>query len=427
MFKGLKQIFSARNKDIRKKILFTLLILFIYKVGTAVRVPGTENITQDLGFLELLNVMGGGSLKNFSIFALGVTPYISASIIIQLLQMDIIPYFSNLAKEGHTGRVKLNKITRYLGIVFAFLQGLVMSFSFLGGNASAVEYLRVSLILTAGTCFLLWLGDQITSKGVGNGISMLIMAGILISTPSMMADAFGSFVVSGSVQEVALGVTKFILFILVYLAIIVGVVFIEKSERRIPIQYSNKTTSAYGAKQAYIPFKLNSAGVMPVIFASILISIPAFIASFIKNDSFSLFINKYISYNTVTGFILYILLIILFTYLYTFMASGLRPKELAENLNKQGGYIPGVRPGNETKGYISKILSRTTFIGALFLIVIAGLPILVSNLSTLPTSVTVGGTGLLIVVGVALETYSQIESAISAKQYERGYYRKWKT
>ena len=422
MFKGIKQIFSARNKDVKNKILFTLLILFIYKLGTTVRVPGTENITQDLGFLELLNVMGGGSLKNFSIFALGVTPYISASIIVQLLQMDIIPYFSNLAKEGYSGRTKLNKITRYLGIALAFLQGLVMSFSFLGESATSLDYLRVTLILTAGTCFLLWLGDQITRKGVGNGISILIMAGILISTPSMMVDAYNAFVVSGTVQEVALGVTKFILFLLVYVAIIVGVVFIEKSERRIPVQYSNKTATAYGAKQTYIPFKLNSSGVMPVIFASSLISIPSLIAAFVKKDSFSLFVNKYINYNTVTGFILYILLIVLFSYLYTFMA-GLKPKELAENLNKQGGYIPGVRPGNETKGYISKVLSRTTFLGALFLVVIAGLPIIVTNLSSLPTSVTVGGTGLLIVVGVALETYNQIESTMSARKYERGYRR----
>lgn len=422
MFKGIKQIFSARNKDVKNKILFTLLILFIYKLGTTVRVPGTENITQDLGFLELLNVMGGGSLRNFSIFALGVTPYISASIIVQLLQMDIIPYFSNLAKEGYSGRTKLNKITRYLGIALAFLQGLVMSFSFLGESATSLDYLRVTLILTAGTCFLLWLGDQITRKGVGNGISILIMAGILISTPSMMVDAYNAFVVSGTVQEVALGVTKFILFLLVYIAIIVGVVFIEKSERRIPVQYSNKTATAYGAKQTYIPFRLNSSGVMPVIFASSLISIPSLIAAFVKKDSFSLFVNKYINYNTVTGFILYILLIVLFSYLYTFMA-GLKPKELAENLNKQGGYIPGVRPGNETKGYISKVLSRTTFLGALFLIVIAGLPIIVTNLSSLPTSVTVGGTGLLIVVGVALETYNQIESTMSARKYERGYRR----
>ena len=423
MFKSIKQIFSARNKDVRNKILFTLAILFIYKVGIFVRVPGTQNITSNLGFLELLNVMGGGSLRNFSIFALGVTPYITASIIVQILQMDIIPYFSNLAKEGHSGRMKLNKITRYMGIVLAFLQGLVMSFSFLGDGATAIEYLRTSLILTAGTCFLLWLGDEITRKGIGNGISMLIMAGILISIPSMLTDVFSAYVVSGTTQEVALGITKFILFILLYIAIIVGVVFIEKSERRLPIQYSNKTATSYKAKQTYIPFRLNSAGVMPVIFASSLISIPSFLAAFIKNDSFSLFVNSYINYNTVTGFILYIVLIIAFTYLYTFMATGLKPKELAENLNKQGGYIPGVRPGKETKTYISSVLSKTTFMGALFLVVIASLPILVSNFSNLPTSVTVGGTGLLIVVGVALETYNQIESTLSARKYERGYRR----
>ena len=423
MFKSIKQLFAKGNKDVRKKILFTLLILFIYKLGTSVRVPGTQNITEELGFLELLNVMGGGSLKKFSIFALGVTPYISASIIVQLLQMDIIPYFSNLAKEGHTGRVKLNKITRYLGIILAFFQGLVMSFSFLGDGATTIEYLRVSVILTAGTCFLLWLGDQITRKGVGNGISMLIMAGILISTPAMINDAFGSFVVGTTTQEIALGITKFILFLVLYVGIIVGVVFIEKSERRVPIQYSNRTQTAYGAKQTYIPFKLDSAGVMPVIFASSLISIPSLIAAFIKNDNFSLFINKYINYTTVTGFILYVVLIILFSYLYTFMATGLKPKELSENLNKQGGYIPGIRPGKETQKYIGSVLSKTTFLGALFLVIIAGLPIIVSNISSLPTSVTVGGTGLLIVVGVALETYNQIENTLSARKYERGYRR----
>lgn len=423
MFKTFKQLFAARNKDIRKKILFTLLILLIYKVGTAVRVPGTQSIDQDLGFLELLNVMSGGSLRNFSIFALGVTPYISASIIVQLLQMDIIPYFSNLAKEGHTGRVKLNKITRYLGIILAFLQGLMMSYSFLGTDASTFNYITVTVILTAGTCFLLWLGDQITRKGVGNGISLLIMAGILISTPSMMMDAYGAFVTGGTTQEIALGVTKFVLFILLYIAIIVGVVFIEKSERRVPIQYSNRTSTAYGAKQTYIPFKLNSAGVMPVIFASSLISVPSLIASLLKKESFSLFVSKYIDYTTVTGFILYVLLIILFSYLYTFMATGLKPKELSENLNKQGGYIPGIRPGTETKNYISQVLSRVTFLGAIFLVIIAGLPVLVAMFSNLPTTVKVGGTGLLIVVGVALETYNQIESSLEARRYERGYKR----
>ena len=422
MFKVIKQIFSNRNKDIRNKIFFTFLVLFIYKLGTAIRVPGTNEVESGLGFLDLLNVMGGGALKKFSIFALGVTPYISASIITQLLQMDIVPYFSNLAKEGYAGRVKINKITRYLGIILAFFQGLVMGFSFLGDGVTTLEYLKVAVILTAGTCFLLWLGDQITSKGVGNGISMLIMAGILISTPSMIKDAFSSFVVSGTAQEVSLGVVKFILFMLLYILIIVGVVFIEKSERRLSVQYSNKSQASYNKNNSYIPLKLNSAGVMPVIFASSLVALPSLVAAFVKNDKFSLFINKYINYTTPVGFVIYILLIILFTYLYTFMA-GLRPKDLAENLNKQGGYIPGVRPGAETKKYVSKVLSRTTFLGALFLVIIAGLPIIVSMIGTLPSSVTVGGTGLLIVVGVALETYNQIESTLSARRYERGYKR----
>ncbi|MEG2620564.1 MAG: preprotein translocase subunit SecY [Bacilli bacterium] len=421
MFKNLKEIFSDKNKDLRHRILFTLLILFVFKLGTSISVPGTESITKDLGFLELLNVMGGGALKQFSIFALGVTPYISASLIIQILQMDIIPYFSNLAKEGHTGRIKLNKITRYCGIAFAFLQGFSFAFAFLGSKAGITQYLGVALILTAGTAFLLWLGDQITQKGVGNGISLIIMAGILVTIPNMLVDAFGSFVVTGTVQVIALGIAKFILFLILYISIIIGVVFIEKSERRIPIQYSNRTSTAYGAKQTYIPFRLNSAGVIPVIFASSLVSIPTFIASFIKNDSFSLFINKYITYNSPTGFILYILLIVLFAYVQTFMQ--LNPKELTENLNKQGGYIPGIRPGKETKTYVNTVLSRITLLGSLFLVVIAGLPILVSNLSSLPTSVTIGGTGLLIVVGVALETYNQIESSLSAKQYGKGYRR----
>lgn len=421
MFKSIKQLFAKKNKDVRKKILFTLLILFIYKLGTSVRVPGTQNITEELGFLELLNVMGGGSLRKFSIFALGVTPYISASIIVQLLQMDIIPYFSNLAKEGHTGRVKLNKITRYLGIILAFLQGFVMSFSFLGEGATTIEYLRVSIILTAGTCFLLWLGDQITRKGVGNGISMLIMAGILISTPAMINDAFGSFVVGTTTQEIALGITKFILFLILYVGIIVGVVFIEKSERRIPIQYANQTTSAYGARQNYIPFKLNSASVMPVIFASVIYTIPSFIAGLMDSESaFAVFVSKYVNYTTPIGFAFYMLIIILFCYFYTFLQ--INPDELSKNLNKQGGYIPGVRPGKETKDYISTVIGRITFIGAISIAVIAGLPIVFSNFidTGLPSSVSLGGTSILIVIGVALETYNQLESSLLNRNYKGG-------
>ena len=186
MFKILKQLFTKKNKDIRKRLYFTIAVLTIFIIGTTIEVPGTQSITKNLGFLELLNVMGGGALKNFSIFALGVSPYITASIIIQLLEMDIIPYFSELAKQGHTGQQKLNQITRYVGIVFAFIQGYAMSYAFLGKNFGVLGYLEVALIMTAGTAFLLWLGDQVTQKGLGNGTSLIIMAGIITSLPSMM-------------------------------------------------------------------------------------------------------------------------------------------------------------------------------------------------------------------------------------------------
>lgn len=420
MFKNLKQIFAPKNRQLRQKILFTLIILFVFKIGTAIKVPGTETITSDLGFLELVNVLSGGALKEFSIFALGVMPYINASILIQILSMGIVPYFTNLAKEeGYAGRQKLNKITRYFGIGFAFVYAVTYSYMFIGSTVSIFELARIALILTAGTAFILWLGDQITQKGIGNGVSLIIMAGIASRLPSMITTAFSTFVVVGTAQATTLGVVKFILFLLLYIAVIVGVVFVQESERRIPIQYSNRTISSYGAQQTYIPFKLNSANVMPVIFASSIISIIVFFVRVVKNDAVALFVNKYLTYSSATGLLLYIVLVFLFTYIYTF--AQLNPKDLAEKLNKDGGYIPGVRPGTETKGYIKNVLSKITFIGAIFLIIVAGLPIFISNFSSLPSSITIGGTGLLIVVGVSLETYRQIESTISANQYGKGY------
>ncbi len=415
MFAFIKQIFSPKNKDIQKRILFTLGILFIYKLGTMIQVPGTESITKNLGFLELMDAMGGGAFKKFSIFALGVMPYISASIITQLLQMDIVPYFSELAKQGYSGRMKINKINRYIGIAIAFLQGYIFSFAFLPQSASPFEYMRISIILTAGTAFVLWLGDQISQKGIGNGISLIIMGGILMTTPTMFVEAFKQMVKLGSTQELAMGIVSFTLFVIVYLAIIIGVIFVQQAERRIPIQYSNKTTSAYGAKQTYMPIKVNSASVMPVVFASMVVAIPATIAQFAKNESIVLFVQKYLSYDTVTGFIFYMLLILFFTYFYTYMQ--LNPEEMASNFQKQGGYIPGIRPGKETSSYVKLVLSRLTIVGALFLMVIAGLPIIFSNLSNLSGNITIGGTGLLIVVGVALDTYNQIESRLLTRNY----------
>lgn len=416
MFATFKQIFAPRNKELRKRILFTLGALAVFVIGTNIKIPGTNSIDSDLGFLELLNVMGGGAMKKASILGLGVTPYISASIIIQLFSMDIIPYFSDLAKEGYTGRKKLNTITRYLGIAIAFIQGLILAVGIVGSNANALEYVRVSVILTAGTAFLLWIGDQITQKGVGNGTSLIIMSGIVASLPYMMSEAFKTFILSN--DNLFIGIMTFVVYIAIYVAVVVGVVFIQESERRIPIQYSNRTASAYGAKQTYIPFRVNAANVMPVIFASTLIAIPQTLANFIKSEGYIKFVNNYLNYNTVVGLIIYLLLIIFFSYAYTLLQF--RPGEIASNLQKNGGYIPGIRPGDETKNYIKTILIRITTYGGLFLVVIAALPILFANYSSVENAnITLGGTGLLIVVGVALETYKQIESTLSQKEYKR--------
>ena len=413
MFATIRQIFAPTNKDLRKRILFTLGALLIFIIGTGVPVPGTTNITKNLGFLELINAMGGGSLKNFSIFALGVSPYITASIIVQLLQMDIIPYFFELSKEGPVGRRKLNQITRYMGIIFAFIEGYAFSFAFLG-SSSAFEYLYVATILTAGTAFCLWLGDQITQKGIGNGVSLMIMAGIIATLPTMFQTAFTSLVVP---NDLTMGIIKFAIFVILYFVIIIGVVYVQEAERRIPLQYANKTTGSYGSEQSFLPIKLNTASVIPVIFASSLLAIPATIANFVNKEGFTNFVSNYLDYSKPVGFILYIVLIFFFGYFYTFLQ--LRPEDVADNLKKNGGYIPGVRPGKETEEYVSHTLSRITIVGTILLIILAIIPIIFTSVTKLPSSISIGGTGLLIVVGVALETYKQLEGSLATRTYKK--------
>ncbi len=416
MFAGLKQLFSPSNKDLRKRIYFTLMCLGLFCLGTTITIPWASALYQELGFLEIFNLMSGGGLRSFSIFALGVSPYITASIITQLLQMDIIPYFKELKEEGYTGRQKINRITRYLGILFAFIQGYILTIVYMNGMSS-LDILKTTVVMTAGTCFLLWIGDQVTTKGIGNGISLLIMAGIIQSMPSMFVTTFQSLVTSGTYSTV-LGSILFALFVIVYIFIILGVVFIQLAERRIPIQYSNRTNSAYGAQTSYLPIKLNPAGVMPVIFAQTLLAIPTTIVALVGNDAAKNFVNNYIAYTSPTGFILYVILILFFGYFYTFME--MNPEEMSKNLNKNGGYIPGVRPGADTTDYISKVIGRLTIVGSIFLVIIAGLPIIFSKFSGLPSSVTIGGTGLLIVVGVAIETYKQLESSLVSRSYREG-------
>ena len=417
----LKQLFKPTNRDLLKRIGFTLIALAIFIIGTTIQVPGTDSITSNLGFLELVNTMGGGALQNFSIFALGVMPYITATIVMQLLG-ELIPYFQELNKQGHVGRQKINTYSRYMGILFALLQGYAFSFMFLGRTASASEYLYISVVLTAGTAFLLWLGDQITRKGIGNGLSLIIMAGIIATLPQMFIDAFQGLVVfDGTAQQITLGVVKFILFAIIYFAIIVGVIFVQMAERKVPIQYANKST-AYGGNSSYVPIKVNTAGVVPVIFASSLMAIPGIITGLINNESFSLFVSNYLTYTTPVGFIIYVIFIFLFGFVYTYMIF--KPEDFAKNLQESGGYIPGIRPGNETKTYLSKVLTRITCLGSVFLAIIVALPIIFSNVTSLPTSVSIGGTGLLIVVGVALETYKQIEGSLLSRNYKKGYSRR---
>lgn len=413
MFRGFSQIFNKANKDLRKRIYITLFCLGLFALGSSVTIPWATQIYQDLGFLEIFNIMSGGGLRSFSIFALGVSPYITASIITQLLQMDIVPYFKDLKDQGYTGRQKINKINRYMGIIIGFFQAYVLCIAYMG-SASVFVQLKTALVMTAGTAFCLWMGDQITNKGIGNGQSMLIMAGIILSMPSIFTGAYYGFITSGT-YETALGIFFFSLFILVYILIIVGIIWIQLAERRIPIQYANKSTSAYGAQNSFLPIKLNSAGVMPVIFASILTTIPATIVALTKNQGAIDFVNKYILYNTPTGFVLYILLILFFGYFYTFMV--MNPDEMSKNLNERGGYIPGIRPGEDTSKYISNSMGKLTLVGSIFLVILAAIPIIFSLIFGLSSQVTIGGTGMLIVVGVAIETYKQMESSLVSRSY----------
>lgn len=412
MFRGFSQLFSKSNKDLRKRILFTMFCVGLFCLGTTITIPWASKIYQDLGFLEIFNLMSGGGLQNFSIFALGVSPYITASIITQLLQMDIIPYFKELKDQGYVGRQKINKITRYLSIVLAFVQAYALCLFYMNGLGT-MEMIKTALVMTAGTSFCLWLGDEITKKGIGNGTSMIIMAGIIQSMPGIFVGAYNSFIYGDF--SLVMGIILFIIFVLVYVIVLVGIIYTQLSERRIPIQYSNRTTSAYGAQQSYLPIKLNSAGVMPVIFAQIILTVPSTIVAFTKNEAAMEFINKYIMYNTNTGMLLYLLLIFFFGYFYTFMM--MNPEEMSKNLNERGGYIPGIRPGEDTSKYISNSIGKLTVLGNIFLMIIAILPVLVSRISSLSSSVTIGGTGLLIVVGVAIETYKQIESSLLARSY----------
>lgn len=418
------------NKDIRNRILFTLFAFLVYRLGCAITVPDVNTAglvagLQDNSLFAMMSLLGGGGLERFSIFALGVTPYITASIIIQLLSMDVIPYFTELAKSGVNGRKKLDNYTRYMAVVFGFVQAISFSYSFNNmyeglfiGGLNTAKLLFVATIFTAGTMFLVWIGDQISMKGIGNGISMVIMAGIVGRLPSQITSAWETLVGPGE----ATGIITFIAYIVIYLLIIIFVTLINTAERKIPIQYTTSSVSlARHSRMNYLPLKINSASVIPVIFASSIMLAPIQIASFFANGAeWYTIMQQWLGMQTWYSLAIYAVLIILFTFFYSQMQ--INPEKVAENLGKSGAYIPSVRPGKQTEEYISTVLDRITVLGSVSLMLISVLPHVMPLIwPDLPSSMALGGTGLIIVVGVAIETVKQVQGLITQKSYKQYY------
>ncbi|WP_338471352.1 preprotein translocase subunit SecY [Niallia sp. XMNu-256] len=418
-----------RVGDIRRKIIFTLLMLIVFRIGTFIPVPNVNAeffaVQDQLSVFGILNTFAGGALNNFSILAMGIMPYITASIIVQLLQMDVVPKFTEWSKQGEVGRRKLAQFTRYFTIVLGFIQALAMSYGFnnlAGGtlieNPGVGTYLVIAVVLTAGTAFLMWLGEQITSKGVGNGISIIIFAGIVAGIPTTIQQIYAQQFINAG-DELFINIITVVLMVLAIVAIVVGVIYVQQALRKIPIQYAKRMAAgraSVGGQSTHLPLKVNAAGVIPVIFAVSFIVTPRTIASFFEQNDVTLWIQRVFDYTHPIGMVVYAVLIIAFTYFYAFIQ--VNPEQVAENLQKQGGYIPGIRPGVNTQTYLTRTLYRLTFVGAIFLTVVAILPILFTKVAGLPQSVQIGGTSLLIVIGVALETMKQLESQLVKRHYK---------
>lgn len=427
MFNTLKNIWKV--EDLRKRILFTLMVLVIYRIGTFIPVPGVNtDVLQSANeagsqLMGLLNTFSGGALLQFSIFALSIYPYVTASIIVQLLSMDVIPKFTEWSKQGEHGKKKLAQITRYGTIVLGLVQAFATAIGFnriynaeMIPNATIVDYILIAIVLTAGTSLLMWLGEQITEKGIGNGISILIFAGIVANIPGYISTtAQSDFIVDG---QTFLNAMKTVIILLVLIMIIIGVIFIQQGIRKVPVQYAKRVVGnkMYGGQNTHIPLKVNAAGVIPVIFAVSLLQFPVILANFWSGYAWAAWVQNNLNYSQPLGMVLYAIMIIGFTFFYTFVQ--INPQQMAENMKKNGGYIPGVRPGKATEKYITRVMSRLTVTGAVFLTVISLLPIAFGSLSGLPQSVQIGGTSLLIVVGVALDTMKTIESQLIKRHYK---------
>jgi preprotein translocase subunit SecY len=416
----IKNIYKIQ--ELRSRILFTLGLILIYRLGSFVVLPGIDPSSLDNlakqsneGLLGLINMFSGGAFANASVFALGIMPYISSSIVIQLLGMAI-PYFQKLQHEGESGRKKITQITRVLTIFItaaqapAYLKNLEYQ---IGADFSGMFWLSSIIIMTAGTMFIMWLGERITDKGVGNGISLIIMIGIIARFPTALFQEFGSRI------EGAGGLIVFLIEILMLLVIITLAVMLVQGTRRIPVQYAKRVVGnkQYGGVRQYLPIKVNGAGVMPIIFAQALMFIPLTFAGFSTSDNASSFLTAFADHTNLWYNIVYAVLIIIFTYFYT--AITMNPQQISEQLKRDGGFIPGVKPGKKTADFIDNVISRITLPGSIFLAIVAILPAFASlaHVSN-QFSYFYGGTSLLIIVGVILDTLQQIESYLLNRHYD---------
>ena len=436
MFKTIKN--ALKTPEVRKKLLYTLLLIVIFRLGCYITVPGVDTFTlaEEMktatnGVMGLVDTISGGAFSRLSIFAMSITPYITASIVIQLLGL-VIPALERLVKEGgEEGKTKINKYTKMLALVLALVEGLGIFFSYKSSgiflDTSFLGGFIIVLSLMTGTSLLIWLGEQITNKGIGNGISMIIFVGIISGLPQGITDVWGLIMGTGSFSTV--GLIKAFALIIGMLVLIAGVVFIQSAERRIPVQYAKKVVGRkmVGAQNTHIPLKLVMAGVMPIIFASSFMTFPAMIIQIFVKDiatrtGFLAGLYKFsiasstssvgIGY-TIANAIVYLLLIVGFTYFYTY--AMFNPAELSGNIKRNGGFIPGIRAGKPTTDYLSSVISKLTLVGGLFLAVIAILPML-ARFTGLNTAF--GGTSILIIVGVALETIQQLESQLVTRHYK---------
>ena len=413
MLKNVSQAFKV--PEIRRKMIFTLLMLVVFRIGSNIPVPGIDRsvlsqvFTGETGLFDLFDLFSGGSFSNFTIFALSITPYITASIIIQLLTIAF-PYFERLAKEGQEGRKKMAQITRYLTIVLALVQAFGLT---VGLFRQAVidqtwfSFVVIILVLTAGTAFLMWLGEKINENGIGNGISLIIFGGIVARIPSGLRSLWTQY------SDGSLSIVTLLLFAVFAIIVILGVIEVH-------VQYAKRVVGRkmYGGQSTHIPLKVNQAGVIPVIFALSILQFPLTITYFFPNTAFTDFVTKWLSPAGNPGVWVYavlnVLLIIFFNYFYT--AVTFNPVEVAQNMKANGGFIPGIRPGKATVEYLSRVMSRISFVGAIFLAVIATLPTLVGQFTGL--NISFGGTSLLIAVGVALDTMKQLENQMVMRNYQ---------